>query len=225
MTCTGNPATTAPLTMFAWHKGNTNTSLQTVIHIGAVGKATQKHFQLRYQYHVTNFDTFSLQEYSSAGSNETISWSVGGVPEANAWLFVCGVIEGAASRKLYVNGTQRATGTTSIGLSVPLATTRIARGARGRTGAYLDAELGPCGIIPYAFTAEQIGLLANGVDPQDYPDAYSGAVWQMLGGESPVPNVVGDDTYELTVNTAPTAVDSNPPLTGSLQFPGTQVMV
>lgn len=214
MDAANNPATSAPLTMFAWIKPNTNTQIQMILHMGNVGKTSTDDFELQYQ-HGGVHPRFLGAERSSTAGNQTISHTDPGV-FGGLWRSVFFVVEGAALRKLYVDGVHRATGSANIGLSID-ASTRV---GRGRSIQYLDIELGPCGIIPYAMTAKQIAGAALGVDPQDFPKASSGAIWQMIGGESPVPNVMGDGSFELTVQTAPTAVETNPFLTSPLQFPG-----
>jgi hypothetical protein len=94
----------------------------------------------------------------------TIASAVGGTSTLNQWCHLCGVIESNSSRKVYLDGTEVGSNTTSI--STQDAANSILIGARSNSGSignYFSGDIAEVGIWNVALTAAEIASLAKGM--------------------------------------------------------------
>ena len=175
VTSSGTVNLTKNLTLAAWIRPDSATGTTRTI-IGKVTDANDKQFQLSLS------TTGSVQfDYEKSGNNYMLS---GGLVTAGTWQHVAVTVDGSLNVKIYLNGTQVATGTAPAETTATANPITLGRAAGTYNSLYYGGLLDDARIYGSALSAGDIADLAAGASGGDLSvtvyDTANAADWSFL---------------------------------------------
>ena len=148
------PVTEVPLTLAAWFYPTASAN-GSLVYVGLA--STQDRIQISIRS-----DRF-IQCYTQSGGVFPFAASSSQAP-LNTWSHACGVVASNASRRIYLNGGNSTTNTTSLAPQDAFNSAQIfARTASGGVGTFFQGSIAEVGIWNVDLTAAEVSSLAKGM--------------------------------------------------------------
>ncbi len=207
MARTTAPISSYPCTISAWYKPSNNTSNHSIVYIGST---TDTRRFLIYRAGPSSNNVAVLDNRNDGGASIQILAGTTPVTNTAAWYNVVGVFASSTDRKIYVNGTQENSDTSSM---TTTSLNRYSVGARGipapSYGLYANAKIAEVAVWSVALTSAEILQLAKGANPQWIQRPSLASYLPGWTGLSPDLDLVSG-TMGLT--NAPTQSTDHPPV-------------
>ena len=104
---------------------------------------------------------------------------------ANEWNHVAGIVTSGTNRASYLNGGNKGTDTTNIGMGTGHNRTTVGRRSNSTPAAYFDGRIAEVAVWNVALTDDEVRSLANRVCPLDLRPTALVGYWPLLGLHSP----------------------------------------
>jgi hypothetical protein len=169
--------TATPLTMACWFYLDDLAADHTFLYTGDKDAVSDDWFQLRYDQSSNEY-RFGIK--SSGNETNTVSTAT---PASSEWVHIAGAAVSSTSRKILVNGTDKAT---SGGSRTPSGIDSVAIGRMGDPPVpdkYMDGRIAEVAFWDVELTDAEIGILAAGYSPLFVRPQSLVAYWPLIRDE------------------------------------------